>query len=95
MERRTELPPDGRTISAPRGGGKYDWPAIVEEMKAHEGEWVLVDPAASRGITSAVRNRRMVALRETGWVFEHSTRDNDVENKTCALWMRATKGEEK
>lgn len=79
---------------AATGRGKYDWPAIVKELKTRPGEWMLVDPKARLGIQSAIKRQKMSALRDPRWDFEVTTRNNDREAGTCEIWMSATEREE-
>lgn len=77
-----------------RGTGKYDWVAIVEGLKASPGEWQIIDTDATLSLQSAIRKRKMVALRDEEWDFKVSVRDADRETNTCTVWMCAVKRED-
>lgn len=69
--------------------GKYDWASIVEELKAREGEWMLIDDEAARGLPSAILRRKMTALQDPDWNFRVTTRNNNRETNTAEVWMSA------
>jgi hypothetical protein len=69
--------------------GKYDWPAIVEALQAHPGEWLLIDDEAARGLPSAINRRKMTALQDPAWNFKVTTRNNNRETGTAEVWMSA------
>lgn len=77
-----------------RGTGKYDWPAIVEQLKASPGQWQVIDEGATLSLQSAIRKRKMVALRDPDWDFKVSVRDTNREKNTCTVWMCAVKRED-
>lgn len=74
--------------------GKYDWAAIVAELKARPGEWLLIDDAAARGLPSAIMRRKMTALQDDGWDWLVTTRNNNAETRTAEVWMSAVPREE-
>lgn len=80
-----DLPPPGRT-GAP---GKYDWETIVAELQSRPGEWRLVIEGANRGLPSAIKRKKMLALRDPGWDFQVATRNNNYEEGTADIWMSA------
>lgn len=84
-----------RPPARPRGTGKYDWVDIVDRLKSRPGEWLLVDDEATLSLQSAIRKRRMVALRDDAWDFKVSVRDTNKEAGTCSVWMCAEPREEK
>lgn len=69
--------------------GKYDWAAIVEELKARPGEWLLIDDTAARGLPSAITRRKMTALQDPEWEFSVTTRNNNRETGLAEVWMSA------
>jgi hypothetical protein len=77
-----------------RGTGKYDWVEITERLKSKPGEWLLIDDNATLSLQSAIRKRRMVALRDDAWKFRVSVRETNQEKGTCSVWMCAEKREE-
>lgn len=77
-----------------RGTGKYDWVQIVESLKQRPGEWLQVDDEATLSLQSAIRKRRMVALRDPDWDFKVSVRNTNKEAGTCEVWMCAIEREE-
>lgn len=81
-----EPPPIQPRVGRP---GKYDWPRIVEELKARPGEWLLIDDEAARGLPSAITRRKMTALQDDEWDFQVTTRNNNRETGTAEVWMSA------
>lgn len=77
-----------------RGTGKYDWEEIVGRLKSRPGEWLLIDEDATLSLQSAIRKRKMVALRDDDWDFKVSVRDTNKEAGTCSVWMCAQQREE-
>jgi hypothetical protein len=77
-----------------RGTGRYDWVDIVERLKARPGEWLLIDDSATLSLQTAIRKRKMVALRDDEWDFKVSIRDTDRDAGTCVVWMSAVKRED-
>lgn len=69
--------------------GKYDWDHIVKQLKSRPGEWLLIDEAAAISLPTAIRNRKMRALKDPGWDFEVRTAHNDRAARTCAVFMTA------
>lgn len=82
---RPEPPPPGR----PGAVGQYDWHAIVKELTAKPGEWMLVAEKANRGLPSAIARKKMLALRKPGWTFLVTTRNNNKADNTADIWMSA------
>lgn len=85
-----EPPPENRSGRR----GKYDWDAIVAALQERPGQWRLVVEGANRGLYSAIKARRMVALQDPDWEFEVRSRNTDRENNTADIWMSATPREE-
>lgn len=71
--------------------GKYDWESIVRKLKRRPGQWLLVDEAGSRGLKTAIDNRKMSALKDPAWKFRARTTDYNAETNTCKVWIQATR----
>jgi hypothetical protein len=69
--------------------GKYDWDHIVKELQSRPGEWLLVDEEAAISLPTAIRNRKMRALKDPAWVYVVRTSNNDRVARTCAVFMSA------
>lgn len=73
--------------------GRYDWDAIVKKIKRRPGQWYLVDKAGSRGLKTAIDNRKMSALKDPKWDFRSRTTEYDAGTNTCKVWIQANKRE--
>ena len=85
-----DSPPPRRTTGRP---GKYDWTEITDRLKKAPGKWFLVDAEARRGLDTAIRNKKMAALKQDGWKFHVSIRDTNRIAGTAAVWMSAEREE--
>lgn len=61
---------------------KYDWKKITDELRAHPGEWAVIDDenkhtlAAAQGLAAVIRQGRHVGISKGE--FEATTRMNVV-----------------
>lgn len=68
--------------------GRYDWDAIVTAIKDRPGEWLLIDSDGNRSLATAIRNRKMRALKDPGWEFTPQVRKNDGA-QTWSIYISA------
>lgn len=78
-------PPQPRASGTP---GKYDWDEIVKAIKDRPGEWLLIEKAGNRGLATAIRNRKMRALKDPAWEFRAQVRKNEGA-QTWAIYISA------
>jgi hypothetical protein len=68
---------------------QYNWPKIVADLKARPGQWMQVDETARRSLATAIRGKKMTALRDPNWEFHVKTVNNNTEAGTAEVWMSA------
>lgn len=77
-------------LPSPRRG-KYDWEKELAELRTRPGEWMLLDDKANVSLPGAIARKRIRILRDEEWDYHVRSVNNDYANKTCEVWMSATR----
>lgn len=71
----------------------YDWVDVARLLRSRPHEWLRVYEEGPISIVNAIRQSSIAALqpisrRGLTYGFEVRTRNNNVANKTCSLYLR-------